>query len=234
MTPSERELQAAYYRDTAERYDTLHVAEGDEHHVALGFLLGWMSYLGCRSLLDVGSGTGRALAFVNARRPDLRVVGLEPSAELRAVGHRNGLSPEQLVPGDAYRLPYGDGSFDVVCEFGVLHHLAEPRRALAEMLRVARVGVLVSDDNHLATGRAKRWLAAAGLWNWAYRLRTGGKGYRITEGDGLAYPYSVFDDLDLFDRACRAVHCMNTRGHGPDLRAGATHVALFGLKREAA
>jgi hypothetical protein len=31
----------------------------------------------------------------------------------------------------------------------------------------------------------------------AYRLRTLGKGYRFSEGDGLAYSYSVFDSCGV-------------------------------------
>jgi hypothetical protein len=35
------------------------------------------------------------------------------------------------------------------------------------------------------------------LWAAYNYLRTGGKGYRITEGDGLAYSYSVYDSFGL-------------------------------------
>jgi ubiquinone/menaquinone biosynthesis C-methylase UbiE len=222
--------QRAYYSATAEQYEERHLRSDDEHYLALAWMLAFIDHLECKSVLDIGSGTGRAVAYLRMHRPELRVIGIEPSADLRAVGHRNGVSAEQLIDGDANQLSFESGSFDLVCEFGVLHHLASPRSAISEMLRVAQRGIFISDDNHFATSWIKRALAAVGLWSTAYWLRSGGKGYRVTAGDGLAYPYSIFDDLDLLESCCSAVYCMNSRGHGPNLRASATHVAAFGVK----
>jgi ubiquinone/menaquinone biosynthesis C-methylase UbiE len=224
------QLQRAYYSKTAEQYEDMHLQPDDEHYLALSWMLAFVDRLECKSVLDIGSGTGRAVAFLRAHRPELRVIGIEPSAELRAIGHLNRIPAEQLIDGDASRLSFSDDSFDIVCEFGVLHHLRSPRTAISEMLRVARKGVFISDDNHFATSWVKRALAAVGMWHAAYWLRTGGKGYRISAGDGLAYPYSIFDDLNLLERRCSAVHCMNLRGRGPNLRASATHAAVFGVK----
>ena len=45
-----------------------------------------------------------------------------------------------MAPGDVYALPFADGAFDVVsCRFA-LHHLQQPAKALAEMIRVCRGG----------------------------------------------------------------------------------------------
>ncbi len=238
MNPStnQAELQRDYYAATADRYEALHVAEHDEHATALAWLSGLSGHYGARSLLDIGSGTGRAPLYLRRHRPELAVTGVEPSAELRAIGHAAGLSPDALVDGDATRLAYPDDSFDIVCEFGVLHHVADPRRVVSEMLRVARFGVFISDDNHFAAGStlarlAKRSLDALGLWKAAYLLRSGGKGYRISEGDGLSYPYSVFDDLAFLRSRCDLVQMANLDGTGPDLYEAAPHVALFARKR---
>jgi SAM-dependent methyltransferase len=230
------ELQRDYYAATADRYESLHVSEHDEHGLALAWLAGLIAHHGARSVLDIGSGTGRAPLYLRRHRPEVAVLGVEPSAQLRAIGHAAGIAADALVDGDATRLAYADGAFDIVCEFGVLHHVAQPRQVLAEMLRVARIGVFVSDDNHFAAGSpgsrfVKRTLDALGLWKAAYTLRSGGKGYRISEGDGLSYPYSVFDDLAFVRSRCDLVQVANMDGGGPDLRAGAPHVALFGRKR---
>lgn len=232
-------LQRAYYARTAEAYDGLHVQHDDEHHVALAWLAGLIQHHGIGSVLDVGCGTGRAMRYLEQHVPGLRVVGLEPSPELREQARASGLAAAQLLDGDATALQFDDGSFDLVCEFGVLHHIARPRQAVAEMLRVARVGIFVSDDNHFAAGspsgrRVKRGLHAMGLWPAAYWLRTGGKGYRLSEGDGLSYPYSVFDDLAFLRERCETVQCASTDGGGPDLYRDAAHVAVFGLKRRRA
>jgi len=56
------DLLKDYYRKTAHLYDSLQIHNRDEHHIALLFLSGYLLDLGVKSLLDVGTGTGRALA----------------------------------------------------------------------------------------------------------------------------------------------------------------------------
>ena len=66
------------------------------------------------------------------------------------------------VVGDALRLPFPDGGFDVVAFNLVVHHF-EPEileRAAGEALRVARVAVLIND---LIRSRAHLALTYAGL-----------------------------------------------------------------------
>jgi ubiquinone/menaquinone biosynthesis C-methylase UbiE len=55
--------------------------------------------------------------------------------------------PIQLVRGDALVLPFADGSVDYVLSSMFFHHLPDALvpRALAEMVRVARRGVIVND-----------------------------------------------------------------------------------------
>lgn len=232
----ETEIQRQYYKITAEQYGALHMQPDDEHYFALSWLASIIEHFGYRSLLDVGSGTGRAISYFSDRLPGLEVLGIEPSAELRDIGYRRGIAREVLVEGNALDLQYPDGAFDVVCEFGVLHHIRNPGRAVSEMLRVARKAVFVSDDNHYGSGSpamrmVKQALAAVGMWGPAYRLKTGGKGFRVTESDGLAYPYSVFDDFRLIRRRCAAVHVMNTRDGGISPYRSAGNIALLGIKR---
>jgi len=51
-------LQREYYRRTAERYDSWHLND-PEHAFALAFMTSMINFLGVRSVLDVGTGTGR-------------------------------------------------------------------------------------------------------------------------------------------------------------------------------
>jgi len=51
--------------------------------------------------------------------------------------------PIDLVLGDACDLPFQTGIFDVVLNYGALNAMTDPRRALAEMSRVAKPGGLV-------------------------------------------------------------------------------------------
>jgi SAM-dependent methyltransferase len=236
-TSKEEFLQRKYYAETAARYDAMHLGKGQdpEHELALSMMLGAIDYLQVRSVLDIGSGTGRTLFFLKHHRPNLRILGVEPVEELRAAGYRKGLSQEELVDGDATRLRFADGQFDLVCEFATLHHIRRPEAAVAEMLRTSSKAIFISDSNNFGQGSSpvralKQIIAACGLWRLANFLKTGGKGYTITEGDGLAYSYSVFTNYAQIRRQCRSVHLMNTMGCGPNLYRTAGHVALLGVK----
>jgi ubiquinone/menaquinone biosynthesis C-methylase UbiE len=229
------DIQAGYYARTANEYDRRHVVGATEHEFALAVLLGAVDYLDARSLLDVGSGTGRVLQYFARKKPDLRIVGVEPIPALRAVAYEKGISRETLLDGEATNLRFPADSFDVVCAFGVLHHIAIPSCAVAEMLRLAKMAVFISDANNFGQGNAaarlvKQVLRATGLWPLANRLKTRGKGYTVSEGDGLAYSYSVFDSYDQIRRGCAAVHIINTKPASPNLFRSAPHVALLGVK----
>jgi ubiquinone/menaquinone biosynthesis C-methylase UbiE len=95
---------------------------------------------GCRSVLDVGTGTGVwAEAFASR---GLAVAGIEPNPELleRAVSLVTGVD---FRKGTAEALPYAAASFDLVFLGHVLHEADDPLAALKEARRVARVRVAV-------------------------------------------------------------------------------------------
>ena len=73
---------------------------------------------------------------------------------LRGGGHEP-VAPHvgQLAPGDLHALPYEDGAFGRCRSERVLHHLADPRQALRELVRVARPGgrIVVGDTDFGAT-----------------------------------------------------------------------------------
>jgi ubiquinone/menaquinone biosynthesis C-methylase UbiE len=198
---TEAAIQQKYYAETAAQYDDAHVVEDDEHHLALRHIEALLPMIGIESMLDVGTGTGRALRYFREAQPDLRIEGVEPVEELidRAV-RDHGLPSEILKLGSGYDLPYADSSLDAVCELGVLHHVADPARVVREMTRVARRAVFLSDTNRFGAGSpAARWaklgLAKLGAWPFIDRVKTRGKGYRLSEGDGLSYSYSVYDSV---------------------------------------
>ena len=56
----------------------------------------------------------------------------------------------------------------------------------------------------------------------------------MSEGDGLVYSYSVFNDYKQIRAACESVHLLNTADGAPDLYRSASHVAVLGIKRRAA
>ena len=100
-------------------------------------------------LLDLGCGGGRH-AF-QALRLGARVIALDADApEVSSVRDTVGAmvdagevgteSEAGMVQGDARRLPFADSSFDRVIAAEVLEHIADDRRAMAELARVLKPG----------------------------------------------------------------------------------------------
>jgi SAM-dependent methyltransferase len=105
-----------------------------------------------------------------------------------------------IMQGSGDALPFADKSFDVVTAFGVLHHVSHPARLIHEMTRVARRAVFISDANRFAQGSTtarymKLLLHGSGLWPLFDLVRTRGRRYMVSEGDGVFYSYSVFDSV---------------------------------------
>lgn len=189
--------QADYYRQTASRYDSEHV-DDVENERALAHIARFLSDLDRPSVLDVGTGTGRGLSTLAERVPGLDLFGVEPVEELVREAARH--HPTGLVRGSVFALPFPDASVDVVIETAVLHHVPNPANAVAEMLRVARRAVFIADANRFGQGRliarlAKLALCRAGVWQPLVMARTRGRGWFWSEGDGLFYSYSAYDQL---------------------------------------
>jgi len=236
-SPGDADIQRQYYTETANQYDDLHVAENDEHYLALDFMLSMLDHYDIKSVLDIGAGTGRTVAYVKKHRPDIRIVGLEPVEALRQIGYQQGLTESDLISGDALNLDIVAGEFDLVCAYGVLHHIKQPERAVAEMLRVAGKSIFISDANNFGQGSLfvrlfKQISNSLGLWKLVDLIKTRGKGYTISEEDGLAYSYSVFNNYGQIEQQCRLVHLFNTIGGRINFYRSASHVALMGIKKE--
>ena len=200
------EIQRKYYTDSAARYDCMHEQEGANDPSITRFVHAFLRMLQARSVLDVGAATGRGTCDLKRALPDLFVCGVEPVAAFveQSVKDANA-SYVSMICATGEALPFADASFDAVCEFATLHHAANPNAVVKEMLRVARKAVFLCDSNRFGQGsRAARllklFLCKSKLWGVYTFLRTGGKGYSITEGDGLAYSYSIYDSYDLVSR----------------------------------
>jgi ubiquinone/menaquinone biosynthesis C-methylase UbiE len=105
-----------------------------------------------KSVLDLDCGTGKAIRQIKSHRYDTRLLGVEPFRNFREVGYSLGVSPEKLIEGDAKNLQFASSSVDLVCCFGVLHYVAKSTKAIAEMLRVARKEMFISDSNDVDQG----------------------------------------------------------------------------------
>ena len=93
-----------------------------------------------RSLLDLGTGTGRMLELLG---PGLeRGLGIDLSLDMLALARarldRAGLRHCSVRQGDIYDLPLPRNSFDLVIVHQVLHYLDDGARAIREAARVLR------------------------------------------------------------------------------------------------
>jgi SAM-dependent methyltransferase len=92
-----------------------------------------------RTVLDVGTGTGRAAIAVAAR--GAIVTGVDASAQMLAVAERRAKDAGIRVTfaaGDAHGLAFPDRSFDAAICLRVLMHTPDWRRSLRELCRVSR------------------------------------------------------------------------------------------------
>jgi len=101
------------------------------------------------ALLDVGTGAGKSAVFLASQ--GFEVITGEPATDTthyanldwannaEKMGVRERIRFEAF---DASEMPFGDGSFEAVFFFGVLHHIAENLRfaVMAESLRVVKNG----------------------------------------------------------------------------------------------
>jgi len=92
--------------------------------------------------LDVGCGPGNVLESTNPADFELKV-GCDISVQALRMTKSKGYL---VVLGDAERLPFVDGYFDLITGYSLLHHLFDPKRFMAESYRVLRDrGALVTD-----------------------------------------------------------------------------------------
>jgi ubiquinone/menaquinone biosynthesis C-methylase UbiE/DNA-binding transcriptional ArsR family regulator len=173
--------QAYFGRHAAEwdRIRRLHVSDEAVEAAIRSALVG----APFRSLLDLGTGTGRMLELFG---PDIeRGLGLDLSTDMLALARarldRAGLRHCSVRQGDIYDLAMPKDSFDVVIIHQVLHFLDDSARAIQEAARVLRPSgrLLVVDfaphdleflrDEHahrrlgFAPETVTQWLNAAGL-----------------------------------------------------------------------
>lgn len=94
-------------------------------------------------VLDIGSGPGLlALEMGLAVGPSGRVSGIDNSESMVAMSRRrcSGNAQIEFQVGDAMRLPFPDGDFDVAVSTQVYEYVKDMTAALAELHRVLRVG----------------------------------------------------------------------------------------------
>lgn len=142
------------------------------------------------SLLDVGCGTG----WFTRRFADLKLqaTGLDPDASWLAWARAHSDPAIHWVVGDARALPFADASFDHLLSIAALCFVDDERRAVAEIVRVAK--------RRFAIG----WLNRASLL-YREKGRGGGSGaYRGARWHTAAELRTLFAGLPVRDLKLRS------------------------------
>jgi ubiquinone/menaquinone biosynthesis C-methylase UbiE len=97
--------------------------------------------------LDIGTGPGQIVIKLARRLTQWKFVGVDRSPGMIGQAQANLASAVgEIAPrvefqvADGNRLPFSDGSFDLVLCNSVLHHLAEPEKLLSEIARLVASG----------------------------------------------------------------------------------------------
>lgn len=142
-------------------------------------------------VLDAGAGRAdMPLAFAGH---GWRTVALDTNPDVLLVARREaaGEPAVEVVGGDARRLPFADGAFDVAHCSLLIHHLG-PRdavTALEELARVATLGVVINDLRRGIWPLAATWVSIGALGRSGVTMRDGlvsaRRAYTLDELDGL-------------------------------------------------
>jgi ubiquinone/menaquinone biosynthesis C-methylase UbiE len=142
-------------------------------------------------VLEVGCGRGVAMPVLARLLAPARLTGLDLDDALLEEARRNADAAGvvvELVPGDVRRMPFSDGAFDLVVDFGTCYHIARAAQALAEIARVLAPGGLFVHETPLSQlfahplrsfGRRMPWRTASGFerhrgaFLWTARRRRG-------------------------------------------------------------
>jgi len=103
--------------------------------------LDWLAPSGGLRWIDIGCGNGAFTELLIARCAPAEVQGIDPSdGQLDYARKRPGVSMATFLQGDAMALPFPDARFDAAVMALVLVFVPNPRKGIAEMVRVLSPG----------------------------------------------------------------------------------------------
>ncbi len=132
-----------YFDELASRYDQHYYGRHgrQQYQRVVEAAKGWKF----TSVLDVGCGTGGLLAAL--RRPRAKLAGEDISPQMIAEAKKRLGDSADMRVADSEKLPWKDGSFDLIVSTDSLHHWPHPLQAFSEMKRVLKKGghVVIAD-----------------------------------------------------------------------------------------
>lgn len=138
-------------------------------------LVNFVGRIDGRTILDVGTGTGRAALFL--ARGGARVTGVDASEEMLRVARARAAQESasvRFLTGDAHHLEFPDRAFDVVVCLRVVMHSPEWQTVVAELCRAADQLVILDYPSKRSVARVqsfvRRILHAVSVKTEPYRV----------------------------------------------------------------
>ncbi len=191
MTAERDHYSYTYYADpkTARSFDERRfggpigeMVAGTQAHVLTNFV----GRIHGRSILDVGTGTGRAAILF--ARGGARVVGVDASEEMLAVARQRAAADGAKVTfvlGDAHALDFSDRSFEIAVSLRVLMHTPRWRACVSELCRVADRLVILDYPSDRSVARVQS--VSRGL---LHRMGRAAEPYRVLSDAEVAEAFT--------------------------------------------
>lgn len=152
QTPNDGEDSFHYKRQVAQRFDRAALtynAYADFQRLVLDRLFGHLPSSPADQILDLGTGTGQALATLSDTFSPASLVALDLSFQMLETASRpNGLPLDSSHPqgahsfvcADAESLPFADGVFDLLFSSLAMQWCLQPKTLFSELFRVTKPG----------------------------------------------------------------------------------------------
>ena len=161
-------------------------------------------FAGCRTILDVGVGTGRFAEYLNDS--GFEVVGIDESLSMMAKARERGI--RSLVRADAHHLPFQDRAFDSAIMIHVLHLVSDWVQVIGEVGRVTGRIIVSEVEGGEGFSPRSRYLELRKAMGYPLdRFNDGEAGlYRVVPPKTLKLvgdywvDIDVHEEIDSFDR----------------------------------
>ena len=105
----------------------------------------WIKFPHSLSVLDVGCGNGAFSVQIDEICKPLSIAGIDPSsAQIDYASKRKINAPSRFEVGDSMSLPFQNDKFDASVMALVIFFVPDPKKGVAEMLRVTKPGGIIA------------------------------------------------------------------------------------------
>ncbi len=145
------EGMASFFDQRIDSYEE-HMNYWKEHYKWMANLIP----LNCKTVLDLGCGTGLELDYIFKRFPAINVTGIDLSSEmLAALKLKHGDKELSLIQQDYFLAELGENQYDAVISFETLHHFTKEKKKslFKKIVRSLKKGGTYLECDYIATSQ---------------------------------------------------------------------------------